>query len=233
MIDAAAFPSASDDPGLAVAERQLELLGELAEMAMVVSRAYAHAAVAAAGAVEAILADEFYQPETGRARALAGARDAAESFQKVSRSLRLTLALQTTVVDALRDMRAGVYRPRIPAARRNLSLDPAGDAPVVAPATRVEAEISDAAARSERADSSRERLVEFDRPDTADGFRIVVNGVRARIGHATDWTARTDERVLRHTPFVPRPPGHETRPGPRPIHAETGDVAAHEEALAP
>ena len=59
MTDTTSPPSPSDDPGIAVAERQLELLGELAEMAMVVSRAYAHAAVAASGAVEAILADEF------------------------------------------------------------------------------------------------------------------------------------------------------------------------------
>ncbi len=226
MNDTAPLPSTPEDPGVAVAERQLELLTEMAEMAMVVSRAYAHAAVAASGAVEAILADEFWQPETGRARALAGAKDAAESFQKVSRSLRLTLALQTTVVDALRDLRAGVYRPKVAPTRRGLALDVASDA-------RAEAEVCDAAARCERADSNRERLVEFDRPDIGRGLRVIVNGVRAEIGHAIDWKARADERVLRHEPFVPRPLGYETRSGPYSLYAEAEDAAAHEEALAP
>ena len=65
------------NPTLTICERQLELLGELAEMTIVVARSYAHAAVAAAAAVEAVVADEYYQSETERARALAGAKDAA------------------------------------------------------------------------------------------------------------------------------------------------------------
>ncbi len=56
---------------------------------MVVSRAYATASIAAAHAVEEILADEYWQPETGPPQALAGAKDAADSSQKVSRALRL------------------------------------------------------------------------------------------------------------------------------------------------
>ena len=233
MTDAIPLPSTPNDPGIPVAERQLELLTELSEMAMVVCRAYAHAAVAASGAVEAILADDFYQPETGRARALAGAKDAAESFQKVSRSLRLTLALQTTVVDALRDLRAGVYRPKAAGAYRDLVFDPTRDAPE-APALDTEAEVSDAASRAERGDSNRERLVEFERLDTGEGFRVIVNGIRAEIGHAIDWKSRADDRPPpRYTPFVPKPPGYETRSGPYSVLAKNEETAVNEEALAP
>ena len=95
-------------PTLEVAERQLAILGEVARMAMAVTRGCAAASLAASHAVEVILADEFYQPETGRARALAGAKDAADSFQKVSRALRLTLTLEKTVAEWVRDLRAGV-----------------------------------------------------------------------------------------------------------------------------
>ena len=96
------------DPTLPVAERQLAMLGEVAQIAMVLSRAYGAAAIAAANAVEVILDDEYYQPETGRARALAGAKDAAEGFRKVSRSLRLTLALEMKTAETLRDLQAGI-----------------------------------------------------------------------------------------------------------------------------
>ena len=221
MTNATPLPSTCDDPGIAVAGRQLELLTELGEMSMVVCRAYAHAAVAASGAVEAILADDFYQPETGRARALAGAKDAADSFQKVSRSLRLTLALQTTVVDALRDLRAGVYRSKAARDER------------VASAPRPEAEVSDAAARCERGDSDRERLVEYERLREGEGFRVIVNGIRAEIGHAINWKSRADGRAPVYAPFAPKPPGHECRSGAYSSLADGEDAAAHEEALAP
>ena len=232
MTDASPLPSTPDDLGIAVAERQLALLSELGEMAMVVCRAYAHAAVAASSAVEAILADEFYQPETGRARALAGAKDAAESFQKVSRSMRLTLALQTTVVDALRDLRAGVYQPNI-LARRDLAFDAIREAPA-ASAPGAEADVSDAVARCERADSNREQLVEYERLRESEGFRVIVNGIRAEIGHAIDWKSRPNGRAPVYVPFAPKLRGHECRSGACSILGESGEVAAaHEEALAP
>ncbi len=113
--DAAPF-----DPTLDIANSQLGMLSELANMAMVVSRSYAAASIAAARAVEEILADEFWQPETGRARALAGAKDAADGFQKAARTLRLTLRLQMTVAETVRDIHAGVLRsPSIDAGERS------------------------------------------------------------------------------------------------------------------
>ncbi len=57
------------DPALAVAERQLVLLGELAELAMEVSRVYAASAVAAAEAEAKIVSEPWFTPEVGRARA--------------------------------------------------------------------------------------------------------------------------------------------------------------------
>ena len=56
-------------------------------MAMAASRAFTASAVASAKAAEAILADEYFMPEVGRARAC-GAKDAAESLQKVTRAVR-------------------------------------------------------------------------------------------------------------------------------------------------
>ena len=71
------------DPALAVAERQLVLLGELAERAMQVSRAYAAAATAAAEAEAKIVSEPWFTPEIGRARAC-GAKEASASFDKVT-----------------------------------------------------------------------------------------------------------------------------------------------------
>ena len=94
------------DPTLQLAQRQLLLLDELAEMAMATARAFTASAIAAAGAEERILANEYFSPEVGRARAC-GARAAAESFQKVARAVRLTLTLQMNLAEIVRDIRAG------------------------------------------------------------------------------------------------------------------------------
>jgi len=93
VFDASPDPSAGDtspiDPTIEVCERHLRLLHEVGEVAMQVTRALG----AAAGADEEILSDKLWQPETGQARALAGAKNAAEAFHKAARALRLTLAL--------------------------------------------------------------------------------------------------------------------------------------------
>ena len=100
--------SAASDPMIEMAERHQRVLREVAEIAMEVTRGFGSSAIAAAHAAEVILADEIWQPETGRARALAGSKDAAEAFHKVTRALRLTLALERATVEALRDLRNGV-----------------------------------------------------------------------------------------------------------------------------
>ena len=80
-------PTPETDPVLAVAERQFVLLGEMVEIVMVAVRAFGASSVAAAEAEKRILGEEWFTPEVGRARAC-GAKDAAESLQKVTRALR-------------------------------------------------------------------------------------------------------------------------------------------------
>ncbi len=160
------------------------MLGELAQMAMVVARAYAASAVAAAHAVEVILADEFWQPETGRARALAGSRDAAEAFQKVSRALRLTLVLEKTTAETIRDLRAGVVRePRVTAA-----VDPAHRDRSIA-AGSIREEPGDPAPNFDGRGPDTERLHDIERPDRPlrGSFQDSVSGLCADIGVAPDW----------------------------------------------
>ena len=82
------------------------MLGELAEMAMAAARAFTGSAIASAKAEEAVLADEAFVPEVGRARAC-GAKAAAESFQKAARAVRLTLMLEMNLAEIVRDIRAG------------------------------------------------------------------------------------------------------------------------------
>ena len=174
-------------------------------MSIVVSRAYAHLAVAATAAAEAVVADEYYQPETerARARALAGAKDAADGFQKVSRSLRLTLMLQTVIAEAVNNPRPGVVRePSRAAGPSTTSISECDTKDGEGPSANLES------ARLER-----ERR-EFDRPYPT-GFEATVNGVVANIGATVDWatmTLRPDP--LQYKPFVEKPLGYETRPPP-------------------
>ncbi len=194
---------------------------------MVVSRCYAHAAVAASAAVETILADEFWQPETGRARALAGARDAADAFQKVSRSLRLTLRLELETAEAVRDLRAGIVTRRdgkSPAFADPFGLAALFAAPPASPMTsatkpapeRADADSEGPFARDERRGGEREGA-EFDRPDRVYPRGLVTNldGRRAEVGAACDWSKVAPARAKPvHRPFEPKPVGWETKPTP-------------------
>ena len=187
MIEA---PATTPKAALVVAECQLVLLGELAAMAMVVSRAFAASAVSAAQAEQMILAEEYFTPEVGRARAC-GAKDAAESFQKVSRAVRLTMRLELALaetVDALREGRAvtvkdagetpAVLEHAVELDRRRLAGSPPPD------------DAPDDAPDRDRRDPDREGLVEFDRPDAllAAPFRDTVEQICEDLGATVDWT---------------------------------------------
>ena len=224
-------PSTPADPMIALAERQLAMLGELAHIAMEVSRGYGAASVAASHAVEVILADEYWQPETGRARALAGARDAADGFQKVSRVLRLTLKLEVATAEMLRDLRAGVVRPRRSEdAGEDAGAPAEGPGPVRRSAGVLAGSCSDEETRdlADR-DAGSERLVEFDRPDRLfrGPFRETVDGLCADLGVAPDWTAWSVGRpAVKYQPLAPRPPGSsECRPpGGAPRRVRPGEM---------
>jgi hypothetical protein len=178
------------DPALAVAERQLVLLGELAELTMQVSRVYAAAATAAATAEAKIVSEPWFTPEVGRARAC-GAKEASNSFDKVTRALRLTFMLQKTVAETVRDLRAGIV-----AAPKTHAQKPAriviGD--VSAPsAPRRDVDDEGRAARVERPGGERERLFDVERPDRLPrgAYCKIVDDLAADIGATVDWESDT------------------------------------------
>lgn len=204
------------DPTLPVAERQLAMLGEVAQIAMVLSRAYGAAAIAAANAVEVILADEYWQPETGRSRALAGSKDVAEGFRKVSRSLRLTLAMEMKTAEMLRDLQREIIT------NSNADRKDAGETPAdrgLLVRQRPAGSCSDDAETNfDKPETVVEPLVEFDRPDRlpAAAFREVVDALCVDIGVAPDWkTWRIGRPKPEYEPLKARPPGWcEGRPPP-------------------
>ncbi len=191
-------PPSSDipaDPALVVAERQLVMLGELAQLAMVMSRAYTASGVASVEAAKAILTDKYFVPEVGRANAC-GAKDAAESFQKVTRALRLTLMLETTTAEYVRDLRAGVVphsNTKIAAAhgakpaRLVIDENPAPSAP------RPEADSEGKAAGVERPGGERERLVDIEHADRLPkgSYCRLVDNLAADAEASVDWETTT------------------------------------------
>lgn len=93
-------PALSDveapDPAVARAERRLRVLEELTEIGMALARDLGERARAGQ-------ADEDH--------GLRG-RDPADAFARISRAVRLTLALETKTDQALQDLKAGVVRAR-------------------------------------------------------------------------------------------------------------------------
>ena len=183
-------PDPLADPTLAVAERQLALLGELAQIAMAAARAFGESAVAAAEAEKMILAEDCFVPEVGRARAC-GAKDAADSLQKVSRAVRLTMKLEMAVAEIVRDLRAGI----VPVRRDGAAL--AGDSrrividgEVEPVATPPDFDDDGGPAREERLYGDRERI-EFDRAECLPrgAYPALVDSLAQDVGAVVDWEA--------------------------------------------
>jgi hypothetical protein len=208
--ESSASPDPCADPALAVAERQLVLLGELAELAMEVSRVYAASAVAAAQAEAKIVSEPWFTPEVGRARAC-GAKDASDSFHKVTRALRLTFMLQKTVADTVRDLRAGIVAPAKAASARNekparIVIDES-QAPSAPPR---DADDEGKAARVERPGGECERLFDIERPERLPrgAYCKIVDDLAADVGATVDWDASTVSKpaLVRRDPGRPEPP---------------------------
>ena len=179
-------PNPSTDPTLEVAERQLLQLRELAEIAMAAARAFGESAVACAGAEKQIVGEDWFTPEVGRARAC-GARDAAESIQKVTRAARLTMKLEMAVAEMVRDIRAGIVTHSTPT-----------HCNVVAASGTHAGGLTGACPRDRdsdwtRQDADTERLVEFDRPETLPRapLRDTVEEICADLGVTVDWKTWT------------------------------------------
>ena len=220
VTSAATIPS---DRTLKIAERQLAMLDRLAQVAMDVAEGFGSSAIASAKAEERILADEYFIPEIGRARAC-GAKDAAESFQKASRSLRLTLMLEKTTAEWLDDLESGAPRKD------------AGETPAVLfdrwDRRRPAGPCSDEGALDrDRRESDRENLFEAECPDVLPHapFRETVERIGADMGAAIDW--RTLDIVLQNPADVASRTG---RPnwGERPPPGRCAAVA-DKDALAP
>ena len=233
--------SPETDPTLAVAERQLVLLGELAEIVMVAARAFGSSAVAAAEAEKMILAEECFVPEVGRARAC-GARDAAESLQKVARAARLTMKLQMTVAEIVRDIRAGVVTHSQDTIPQRCRRDAGGPGrplgpPGACPGLRVGIPPAPALATATRTGCVRrptsERLVEFERPETlphasvqadrstrsapTSAPRSTGRAGRSRLPSRTTQLSNPKSSVTRYRPS--RNPPSRRDPSPRPSSA--------------
>ena len=192
----APIPETLVDPTLAVAERQLALLGELGQMAMRVSRAFEASAIASAEAAQGMLIDKYFIPEVGRANAC-GARDAAESFQKVSRAVRLTFMLEKSTAEWLRDLRAGVITLTSVAASvcgaKETRLLIGGDPTSAPPVDRIVADDEGQAARVERPGGDRERLFDIEHPERLPkgSYTGLVDDLAADIGVRVDWDTST------------------------------------------
>ena len=105
--DPASFAAGeAPDPSVLRAERRLRLLEELAEIGMELARRLRPGA-AANGASGAGATDEPVA-ETGQAKG----RDPADTFGRLSRAIRLTLALEARTDAELRDLKAGMARAR-------------------------------------------------------------------------------------------------------------------------
>jgi hypothetical protein len=212
-------PQTPPDPMIAVAERHLRLLAEVAELAMAAARAASALAVASAEAAANIVAekDGAWACEMDKARAVHASRDAADAFTRISRALRLTLALETATAERLRDLRAGVTPARIDrandrAAQLGAPLDPVGEKVLELVADAI-ADDGDIAPVLDLAHDLRERLTESDRfgPLLKRPLLEVVAGICADIGATPDWTrwgdtdSPTDGRNFRSDgPALPR-----------------------------
>lgn len=189
LVTSQPTPDSVSDPTLAIAERQLVLLGELAVIVMVAARAFGSSAVDAAEAEKMILAEQYFTPEVGRARAC-GARDAAESLQKVARAARLTMKLQMAVAEIVRDIRAGVVTHSHDTIRKDASETPADLDRLLVGRRFAGSEPADRDSDCMRSETNTAGLVEFERPETFPlvPFRETVDTICADVGATVDWT---------------------------------------------
>ena len=233
-------PTHPASPAIPIAERQLGVLGELANMALEVSRGYAAAALSASHTVEVKLADEYYQSETERARVLAGAKDAADGFQKVARTLRLTLALELSTAEVLGELWAGTRStPTTPAPnaiRKHPGIQSGSEDGIDVHREPDAGVGSDReAADSDRRESDSESLVDIEHPDRLPRgpFRKTVDELSADLGTTVNWTTwKVAPSSIKYQPLAPRPPGwSECRPPGSVI--PTDAAIDREPALAP
>jgi hypothetical protein len=102
-----AAPAEAPDPAVLRAERRLQLLQELTEIGMNLARALERQALAAADPVDPTDPASPDAAEASASRAVT-TPDPSVAFARISRAVRLTLALEARTDEALRALRAGV-----------------------------------------------------------------------------------------------------------------------------
>jgi hypothetical protein len=190
MIEPPPEPEIIVDPTLEVAERQLALLGELGQMTMRVARAFECLAIDAAHAAHAKVVNKFSDAEAEGAKA-AAAKDAALSFDKVSRAVRLTFMLEKATAEWLRDIRNGIVARRDAPTQRKRPDWGAIMETALERARPINA--SSPERDADRHDSETERLVDIERPDVLPRVppRQIVDRVSRDIGASADWDTST------------------------------------------
>ena len=197
------------DPRIARAEQRLAMLRELAELGMALTRALARRAL------EAPDVDPEAVPEPRH--------DPADSFARLSRAVRLTLALEATVEDQLSALRAGemdraapspVVAAVAPVAVDDDDLDDYRDLPRDYPSAHrnkvrdavfdvINGEVTDVYVSHEVLDNLYERLTESERYDAFGRLplREAVEAICEDLGLQPDWSLWTDDG------WSPPPPG--------------------------
>ncbi|HWE98514.1 MAG TPA: hypothetical protein VG248_01850, partial [Caulobacteraceae bacterium] len=106
-----ADPAEAPDPAILRAERRLRLLEELAQIGMNLARALERQALAAADPADPPepAGPDAADASAGRAPTpITPAGDPSVAFARISRAIRLTLALEARTDEQLRALRAGV-----------------------------------------------------------------------------------------------------------------------------
>ena len=195
------FASTTADSATALeiemAERHRRVLCEVQAAALDVTRAFADLAIASAHAARATLAPDAWHPELERAQAIGASRHAAEAFHRVTRALRLTMAMERAVVTSMSDAMAGRVATPVAPIFTATFLAPGADIPPLtadSPQTHQEARVmaSEASGAAENLSfdpRDSERLTDIERGDRFGRlkFRETVERICADIGVKPDW----------------------------------------------
>ena len=186
-----------------MAERHQRVLCEMQEAALAVTRVYADLAIASAQAAKATLAPDAWHPELERAQAIGASRHAAEAFHRVTRALRLTMAMERAVVEIMRGVEAGsLAGPSMPIFTAAF-LAPGGDIPPLTSDSAQTCGEAKAASREARGDDvsfdqrDLECLAEIERGDRVGHLKIreALERICAEIGVKPDWSRWDGEAV--------------------------------------
>ena len=198
------------DPRIARAEQRLAMLRELAELGMALTRELTRRAMAAPETPEAA-------PDATPASRHPPRHDPADSFARLSRAVRLTLALEATVEEQLSTLRAGGLGPAAPgsvaAANNDDDLDrfPPRDYPSAHRNTIRDAvyeiinrEVTELIPAQDMLDTLYERLTEGERYDAFihRPLRETVEAICEDLDLHPDWSRWTDDGWSHSEPWA-------------------------------